>query len=442
MATNADPISVAQKRESLARVLDSRTFCRSEQLRAFLRYICEAEFEGRAQQLNEYVLGVSVLGRPAHYSPAEDSCVRSRAYELRNKLKHYYHSEAPEDPIRITIEKGAYVPRFELWVPDAPLITTPPGLPASPAELQETHETGDHNTGRPKGRSRRRWLSLVITALVASTCAYVIGLYQGKASRNDPRKNVPSPEMAALWKPFLESDAPLLLAFDLRPFFYAPTTGLVVRDSETNSLVDAAKSEKLIQFQQRMVVPELQVRFDYADFGTVHAAFLIGRHLHFEQRDVGLKHSSALGWDDVWNSNIIFLGKPNLNPAIRSILMERDFVEEQLGVIRNLHPLPGESLEYRSATTHGSGEKYALITVLPGPQLERRIMILAGCGAELMWALAEFVTSVPRVKEVVSHLRLPSGEFPSMFQVVIQATFESNVPLKIRYVTHRSSQKP
>lgn len=80
-------ISADEKRQALERVVASRTFSRSDQLRNFLRYICEAEFEGRARELNEYALGVSVLGRPADYSPTEDSCVRTRAYELRNKLK-------------------------------------------------------------------------------------------------------------------------------------------------------------------------------------------------------------------------------------------------------------------------------------------------------------------------------------------------------------------
>jgi len=106
-------ISNEEKRLALTRVLESRTFGRSDQLRAFLRYVCEAELEGRANQLNEYALGVSVLGRPEGYSPAEDSSVRSRAYELRNKLKAYYQTEAPDDPIQIEIEKGAYVPRFQ-----------------------------------------------------------------------------------------------------------------------------------------------------------------------------------------------------------------------------------------------------------------------------------------------------------------------------------------
>ena len=54
----SDRISDEEKRQTLERVTRSRTFSRSDQLRSFLRYICEAEFEGRAQELNEYVPGV------------------------------------------------------------------------------------------------------------------------------------------------------------------------------------------------------------------------------------------------------------------------------------------------------------------------------------------------------------------------------------------------
>ena len=36
----------------------------------------------------------------------------------------------------------------------------------------------------------------------------------------------------------------------------------------------------------------------------------------------------------------------------------------------------------------------------------------------------------------MSHVLPPSGEPPATFQVLIEATFESNVPIDIRYVTH------
>src|SRR5688572_15502919 len=113
---------------------------------------------------------------------------------------------------------------------------------------------------------------------------------------------------------------------------------------------------------------ELRETRDYADFGTVHAAFLLGRLLSSVRLDVGLKHSTSLDWQDVWNSHLVFIGKPDLNPVVRSLLEGKDFRADELGVIHNARPLPGEAALYRSVHSHGSGEKYALITRLRGPQ--------------------------------------------------------------------------
>jgi hypothetical protein len=432
----SDLISGEEKRHALERVIASRTFSRSDQLRNFLRYICEAEFEGRAQELNEYVLGVSVLGRPANYSPTEDSCVRSRAYELRGKLKSYYRLEAPDDPIQIEIRKGAYVPQFQRMMEakpsDLPVTQVeapelPPPVPASPAIPPATRTVF------------RPGIAMILVALLAVPALYYVYSAGEKSGAKTVDPQGWTPEMASFWKPFLNSATPLIVSFEVRLFFFSPSSGLVVRDYQTNQLADLAGSKPLAEFRARMGAPELQETSDYADFGAVHAAFLLGRLLGPHHREIGLKHSAALGWEDLWNSNVIFIGKPNLNPTIRYALNTPDFTDN-LGEIRNLHPLPGEPAEYRSATSHGSGVKYALITLLPGPQPGRHVMILSGAGAEFLWALAESVTDPAHVKELVSRLRLPSGELPGAFQVVIEGTFESNVPIKVRYVTHRISK--
>jgi hypothetical protein len=416
----------------------SRTFSRSDQLRSFLRYICDAEFEGRAQELNEYVLGVSVLGRPPSYSPTEDSCVRSRAYELRNKLKGYYRLEAPDDPIQIEIRKGAYIPQFQRTSEARPADHTAapaeaPALAPPPSPAVPANPPTKRSVLRPS-------IAIVLVALLAVPILYYWFAAREKAGAKAVDPQGWTPEMTAFWKPFLNNATPLIISFEIRLFFYSPSTGLVVRDFQTNQLADLAGSKPLAGFRARMRAGELQGTSDYADFGAVHAAFLLGRLLGPLHREIGLKHSESLGWEDLSNSNVIFIGKPNLNPTIRYALKSADFADDEFGLIRNLHPLPGESAEYRSAATHGSGVKYAVITLLPGPQSGHQVMILSGAGAEFLWALAECVTDPALVKEVVSHLRSASGELPRAFQVVIQATFESNVPIKVRYLTHRVSK--
>src|SRR3954454_22503248 len=106
------PVSESEKREALDQVLSSNTFARSAQLRAFLRYICEAELAGRGEELTEYQIGLEVLGRRKESGPVEDSSVRNRAYELRQRLERYYSTEQPNAALRIEIPRGAYIPRY------------------------------------------------------------------------------------------------------------------------------------------------------------------------------------------------------------------------------------------------------------------------------------------------------------------------------------------
>lgn len=373
-------LSSDEKRKALRRVLESRALGRSEQLRKLLTYICEAAVEGRAHELSEYVLGVTVLGRSAGYSPAEDSCVRSRAYELRNRLRTYYEAEAPDDPIRIEIDKGGYCPRFERAAP------------------REAKSTG--------------------------------------GSESD-RESLPTSELEELWGPLLSGPAPLLIAFDVRLFFFAPATGLVVRDFRVNAPDGVGRSDALSAFRERMGADELRETRDYADLGSVHAAFLLGRLLAGSRREVCLKHSPSLDWQDVWNSHLVFIGKAHANPIIASLLEGKPFITDELGVVQNLAPLAGEASEYGSGETHGEGEKHALVTRLRGPQPGRFLLLLSSGAAELMWALAESVTHPAHVAQIVSQVRGPSGRCADEFQVVIRATFRSNVPVDISYVAHR-----
>ena len=72
-----------QKSAALEAVLHSQTFARADQLKSFLKYVCEMEMAGRGRQLTEYLIAIEALRRPANYSPGDDSAVRTRAFALR-----------------------------------------------------------------------------------------------------------------------------------------------------------------------------------------------------------------------------------------------------------------------------------------------------------------------------------------------------------------------
>src|ERR1700690_965160 len=105
-------LSAEQKRGALQAVLESDTFARSDQLRGFLAYLGEKAIAGRSREISEYMIAVEALGRPADFSPVDDSSVRGRAHELRRKLQKYYESENPNAEFLILLPKGLYELRF------------------------------------------------------------------------------------------------------------------------------------------------------------------------------------------------------------------------------------------------------------------------------------------------------------------------------------------
>src|ERR1035438_10544113 len=120
-------LSTEQVRLAVEEVLASGTLSRSEQLRSFLRYVCERTLAGDGKEINEYSVAVEALGKPPEFSPAEDSSVRRSAYELRQKLHKYYELEKPGAPVHIELPKGSYTPRFVEAVPKpAPDIVATP----------------------------------------------------------------------------------------------------------------------------------------------------------------------------------------------------------------------------------------------------------------------------------------------------------------------------
>ena len=160
--------------------------------------------------------------------------------------------------------------------------------------------------------------------------------------------------------------------------------------------------------------------------------------------DLVLKRSNILSWDDVRNSNVIFLGPPKFNQLLSDLPTGDGFAIER-GAIRNPHPQPGEQDAYRSTWSGDQMqllEDYALIYHLPGLYDHGEIMMLGSASTEGIWAAAEYVTRPAYARDLVDRLKLPSGRLPRSYQVMIRVEFKQQVPWKISYVTHRVLKQP
>ena len=137
-------------------MLKSPPLVSSPSLCRFLRYIVEETLAGRGTAIKEVVLGVQVFDRGENFNPRLDPIVRVQARNLRARMARYYAGPGAQDPIRIELPKGAYVPVFHCPAAEA--------LPAQVAPVA--------SPGQPANRGHRLLMAAVIViALLAGIAA-------------------------------------------------------------------------------------------------------------------------------------------------------------------------------------------------------------------------------------------------------------------------------
>ena len=424
VGTQTSPgVGTDEKLRVLEEVLNSETFARSERLKLLLRFLCEAEMEGRDADLTEYTIGTAALGRSADFSPLEDSTVRSRIHELRQRLEKYYAHEAPGSPVHIELRKGSYVPRFcrahtLVEIRSAP-VPEPIDVPAPP---------------EPRSGGKRTLIAFLAGA--AAMLALVAGW-----SAVDRARRAPSPwtpELEAFWQPFIGQRTPLLIAFETR--FFVDVGPLVVRDTHVNNLGAVESSEPLMQVQRLFGLHQLYETGNYTDVGAPTALFYLTRLLSSRVPTMAVKSSTEMTASDVRDSNLILIGKPWLNPQVERVLSASDLVDAH-GRIRNVHPAPGEPAEYvdinNRADPNAWTEKYSVITMMPNPAGTGRILALTASGSEHPGALAFFGTNPENAKILFRKMNSGSGNAPASFQILVRAQFKGKALVKIEYVTYR-----
>ncbi|MBO0345848.1 hypothetical protein [Roseibium limicola] len=130
-------------KNALISVLQSDEFSGVPQLRTLLSYIVKATLEERTHDLKGYTIAVEALGRNEDFDPVTNPIVRVEASRLRRRLAAYYSGPGSTDPVRITIPKGTYVPRFEV------LSLASPELEMPEPEAPETLDASQTADSRP-----------------------------------------------------------------------------------------------------------------------------------------------------------------------------------------------------------------------------------------------------------------------------------------------------
>jgi len=96
------------------RIIASPGFNNSFVISEFLKFIVSETLAGRQDTLKEYVIATQVLKKKTDFNPQLDAIVRIHARRLRILLADYYENMGNQDPVKIYMPKGRYIPVFEV----------------------------------------------------------------------------------------------------------------------------------------------------------------------------------------------------------------------------------------------------------------------------------------------------------------------------------------
>ena len=433
--TETLPCTAEEKQIALERALHSRTFSRSDQLRAFLRFVCQAEMEGRSADTTEYVIGVQVLGRPEGYSPTVDSSVRTRAYELRQKLQKLYDTELRDDPIHIVIAKGAYAPQY--------VRSQPESLPdvIEPQPIIEHHES----PSAPPVKPRSVWVQIALV-FVSLAIGAAIGLTYARRSTAKPAID---PVLLEAWRPMATPDANVLLCAATPLHLVVGPEGHVAYGSPTYP----APPETYPLFRQhRPLAPDGKLGLIFTDnvlgVGTMNAVVSAVNALRTLGSSYQVLPERVATLSALRGRNAILFGAPVDSEAITRTMERTPLTVDYEPSLKEFVIRDRTSGQMIAPQKNASGDfvdVYGLITVLNTRDSDHGrlgMVVFSGITSTGTHGAAEFFSS-PRALANLRTVLLREGVngFPAAYQVVVKCTFSNMLLVSYEYHSHRILQR-
>jgi hypothetical protein len=410
--------------QALNRLAESSTFRRSELLKKLVRYLCEAELQGRRRDLEEYLIARNALGRPADFSPGTDSSVRTRVHALRQKLSEYYSSEGAAEEIQIELPKGSYIPSFVLR--DEPPRPEPP--PATP--------------GNPAARTAPGWLWMLAGFGAAAVFAAIIwtsGYIELSGKARTPAV------LLDFWAPMLHGTRPVAICV-------AQPVHLWVRDFhgappplQNPSFPDAPPSSEAFRdwYIRRagtapppgLVLhpsPNSPLWGDSA--GAASAARFFAR-LGVESEV--LPEGSLRNEFPIRNRHALIFGRPEFSNLVRDSIPPGGFtVAYQVKERRNAIAHQADPSRRFFNSWEEDRENFGLITILRD-SAERMSIVFCGITSDGALAGMEYLATANEVAALKERFRKEGySTWPPRFQVVVKTTSSIGYPMRTTYASH------
>ncbi|MDQ1471765.1 MAG: hypothetical protein QOJ99_3245 [Bryobacterales bacterium] len=419
-------IGPEQKRHALEQVLQGSTFSRAEQLKRFLRYVCEMEIAGRAHEVKEYSIATEALGHSAAYSPSDGSSVRNRAHSLRQKLQEYYETENPGAEIQIVLQKGSYVPCF--------------------VRRPESIKLPEPVIAKPEKSYRKFTFVLcgvMLAILVGETAALVLVSSRKAVSSVDPI-------LSEIWGPMLHPGAEVVICVGSPP-------ALLLKSwrpdpPESNKDVTPAP-QSVIDWYSGLHMSDgggklyMGNSLNTVLAGDALAAARAVRLLTSSGASVQVLPESSLRPLVLRGRNVLLIGSPNYSPYAARVLRGTPFSiyldsVSREEVIADGRPEDGARHVFRPKRDEFGQTTltYGLLTVIlsqTGNAKNEQTVIFSGVGSAGSQAAMEFFASGPDLKDFRERVRRGGRQaMPASYQVIVRCGVDRLLALNWNYETH------
>jgi hypothetical protein len=336
--------------ELVQRITASEGFQRASQLRSILKYTAKLALLRPNTIPSEFEIACNVLGRREDFNPANDNIVRAQFSHLRRKLEHYFETEGKAEPLILTIPKGSYSPVF------APhqIHTLPQGVPElltnEPLDSvpESTGPTSNLAAGAaPKWRNWRFGvLAGVNSAVILLIVLFLLTHYSGGSkelqaqgpnifvqflSRSEGDVTIVEPDTSLVMiQNIVGANIPLseYISKDFPQKELAMT-----KDPAMRNVIESLSNYRTTSANESLIAVDF---FDTLKRAGGHATIRFARDLHVEDLNVG---------------NTVLIGGPSSDPWVtlfndRINFRHVDNIAEQKGYFENIHPAPGEQVQY------------------------------------------------------------------------------------------------
>ncbi|MCL5743693.1 MAG: hypothetical protein M1541_07170 [Acidobacteria bacterium] len=399
------------KRDALERILNSRTFANRARLRQFLSFVAEAALAGRSAELKEHALAISVFGRQSDQFTGDDNIVRVTARQLRAKITEYYLTEGKEDPWRVDIPRGTYVPVF---------------LEAAEAPLARNSEPPPAVSPRLRRRFRTDWLVAAATGALLSLA------------------------LAAAWNSHLQVQRTTVLGLmqpepDRRVLIVCADAAMQFYKSITGSAPVLADYQRHMRLGKTARSPGERRALEWIEdarlFGIGNVSTLAKLIPAFHPGTVLVRHPRQVTDRDFVDDNVILLSGPFANPWAQLFEPKLNFqvTADANGdvYIRNVRPQPGELPAYRTNESDENRRTYCRVAFLRNFSGRGRVLLIGGpsASAEL---ISTWLADPAFYQELQHRLGVTGGsEAIPTFEVLVEATEVSGTPVSLRLVCVR-----